>query len=141
MLLRAKINIMIKKLGILLFVASFFVFPIWVFAAGDAGGTPTGSSGSSIDLGELNPLGATCKTAECILYNLLDIASTIVMIIMPFIILWGAYQIMTAGGDPKKFQTGGKTILYACIGFIIALMAKNIVSILIDALNVATSGG
>lgn len=130
---------MIKKLGILLFVLLAVCTPIINVYAVDATTPPSG--GSSIDLGELNPLGATCKTAECILYNLLDIASTIMLIIMPFIILWGAYQIMTAGGDPKKFQTGGKTILYAVIGFIIALMAKNIVSILVDALNQATSGG
>ena len=130
---------MIKKLGILLFVLVTIFVPIISVYAVDATTPPAG--GSSIDLGDLNPLGATCKSAECILYNLLDIASTIMLIIMPFIILWGAYQIMTAGGDPKKFQTGGKTILYAVIGFIIALMAKNIVSILVDALNQATSGG
>jgi hypothetical protein len=129
---------MIKKLGILLFVLGILsASTIGVYAVD--GTTPSGGSGTSIDLGELNPLGATCKDAQCILYNLLDIASTIMLIIMPFIILWGAYQIMTAGGDPKKFQTGGKTILYAVIGFIIALMAKNIVSILVDALNQATS--
>lgn len=131
---------MIKKLGILLFVLGILLSTGSALAAGDAGDSPgPGSGGTSIDLGDLNPLGATCKDAQCILYNLLDIVSSIVMMIMPFIILWGAYQIMTAGGDPKKFQTGGKTILYAVIGFIIALMAKNIVSILVDALNQATS--
>lgn len=127
---------MIKKLSLLLFVSIAFLIPIVSVFADDI--TPPAEppvSSEVIDFGSLNPLGSACKDLECILKKILDFALTIVMAIMPFIILYGAYQIMTAGGDPKQFQTGGKTILYASIGFIIALLAKNLVSILLDVVN------
>ncbi len=121
---------MIKKFGILLFVLTVFIG-----SSGLALADVDAKTGTVIDLGTLNPLGSACKDLKCILNKILDFALTIVMAIMPFIILYGAYQIMTAGGDPKQFQTGGKTILYASVGFIVALLAKNLVSILLDVVN------
>lgn len=128
---------MIKKLGILLFVLAIISAPVAFGQGSVAGSNPDCNSGGVIDLGCLNPFGK--EGIDVILARLLKIGATIAMVIMPFIVLWGAYQIMTAGGDPKRFQNGGKTILYASIGFIIALLAENLVSILIDALKGVTS--
>lgn len=127
---------MIKKFGLAIFISVLlFSSASFVFAETGGGGTNPPPAGSVIDLGDLNPLGDACKDIECILKKILDFLLTIVMVMMPFIILYGAYQIMTAGGDPKQFQTGGKTILYASVGFIVALLAKNLVSILLDVVN------
>lgn len=47
--------------------------------------------------------------------------------IAAIMVLWGGFQIMTAAGDPEKFATGRKTILYAAIGFVVILAAKGVV--------------
>jgi len=33
------------------------------------------------------------------------------------VIIYGAFQMLTASGDPEKFKKGEKTLLYAAIGF------------------------
>jgi hypothetical protein len=55
-----------------------------------------------------------------------DIAIPLVVIM----VLVGAFQIMTSGGDPEKFSTGRNTVTYAVIGFGIALIGLGIVSII-----------
>jgi hypothetical protein len=44
-------------------------------------------------------------------------------------VLVGAFQFMTGGGDPEKISQARKTILYAAIGLAVALMAGGITSI------------
>ena len=43
-------------------------------------------------------------------------------------VLVGAFQMMTSAGDPEKFSNGRKTLLYAAIGFVAALLAGGITS-------------
>jgi hypothetical protein len=45
-------------------------------------------------------------------------------------IVFGAFQILTAGGDPEKFSTGKKTILYAVIGYVIIWVGWGLTSII-----------
>ncbi len=52
-----------------------------------------------------------------------------VIIACVFMILWGAFQYTTSSGDEKKVETAKKTIYYAVIGLIVALMAVGIVSL------------
>ena len=42
-------------------------------------------------------------------------------------IIYGALIMITSAGDPKKFQNGYNTMIFAVIGFIIILLAKGIV--------------
>jgi hypothetical protein len=42
----------------------------------------------------------------------------------------GGYQMITSSGDPQKFDTGKRTLLFAAIGFIIILAADKIVNFL-----------
>ncbi len=44
-------------------------------------------------------------------------------------IIYGAFNILTAGGDPKKFELGKKSILYAVVGYGIILIAEGVVLI------------
>lgn len=46
--------------------------------------------------------------------------------IVTIMILYGAFQILTAGGEPDKIQTGKRTIWYAVIGFVIVLLAGGV---------------
>jgi hypothetical protein len=45
-------------------------------------------------------------------------------------VIVGAFQMMTAAGDPTKFGNGRKTLLYAAVGFVIVLFASSVVPLL-----------
>jgi len=45
-------------------------------------------------------------------------------------VLVGAFQLITSSGDPEKVSQGRKTILYAAVGFAIALVAGSITNII-----------
>ncbi len=45
-------------------------------------------------------------------------------------VLVGAFQIMTAGGDSEKFTKGRKTLMYAAIGFAAAVIATGATSLI-----------
>ncbi|HUC31617.1 MAG TPA: hypothetical protein VMR99_02950 [Candidatus Paceibacterota bacterium] len=45
-------------------------------------------------------------------------------------VLVGAFQLITSSGDPEKVSKGRKTILYAAVGFAIALVAGSITNII-----------
>jgi hypothetical protein len=44
-------------------------------------------------------------------------------------VIWGGYQLVTAGGDTKKIDAGTKTIRNAIIGFLVIVFAAALVSI------------
>ncbi len=50
-------------------------------------------------------------------------------------IIWGAFQIMTAGGDTTKFGNGKKTILYALLGYGIIFCAWGLVNVIQSVLS------
>jgi hypothetical protein len=45
-------------------------------------------------------------------------------------VLVGAFQLITSSGDPEKVSQGRKTILYATVGLIVALIAGGAVNII-----------
>lgn len=57
----------------------------------------------------------------------LIIAGAPVAVVM---IIYGAFQIMTAQGDTEKFATGRKTIVYAVVGYGIIICAWGIVAVI-----------
>lgn len=93
-------------------------------AQGGVGGTAPPSG--PIDLP--NPLGTT-DIAE-LLNRITGFLLTIAAPIAAVVIIIGAFQMLFAAGNPEKFKTGQKTILYAAIGFAIVLIAKGITSII-----------
>lgn len=94
------------------------------------------TTGPTQDLFELpNPLGTTSITGL-----LKDIIDALTIFIAPpiavLMIIIGAFQMLSAGGDPEKFKTGKKTILYAAIGFAILLLARLIIGLVQEILGV-----
>jgi Type IV secretion system pilin len=55
-----------------------------------------------------------------------DIASPLAVIM----VLVGAFQLITSSGSPEKVSKGRKTILWAAIGFLLAILAGGIVNII-----------
>lgn len=50
--------------------------------------------------------------------------------IIILVVLWSAFQFLTAGGDPKKINAAKQTLLYAIIGTVILLIGEGIVLII-----------
>jgi hypothetical protein len=102
-----------------------------VFAQGSGGGT---NPSTIINLGDLNPFG-DCTTLECVLGPIFNILFYVSIPVCSIIVLWGGFQILTAGGDAEKVKTGGKTILYAAIGFVVVLLSNGVVSIITSVVS------
>ena len=51
------------------------------------------------------------------------------LILVILAIIFGAYQILFAAGDPEAFKKGRMTIVYAIIGLALVLIADIIVDI------------
>ena len=79
--------------------------------------------------GLIDPLGGqgfAQVAASVIAFIFWDVAVPLCTIM----VLVGAFQMMTAAGDPEKFGKGRKTVLYAAVGFAVALIAGGLVSVL-----------
>lgn len=105
-------------------------------STGGSGATGSGSTGSAgtgggSQVGPINlenPLGPTA-TLPGVLKKIFNEITLILSFIIPIIIIVGAFQMMFAAGNPEKFATGQKTIVYAIIGYVVILMANGIISI------------
>lgn len=114
--------------------AFFFlkVFPLVekVFAQGT--GNPPGDTSITLP----NPLACTSTTTPagapifCLLEKILLFLFNIAIPITVIMVLVGGFQILTAAGDPEKFSTGRKTILYAAAGFAVVVLANSLIAII-----------
>ncbi len=89
------------------------------FAQQNSGGTPVTLT---------NPLGTTDATV--VLNNINVFLLAIAAPIAGIMVVWGGFQMMTAGGNPEKFSTGRKTLLDAAIGFVVVIFASSVVPLL-----------
>ena len=74
-----------------------------------------------------NAAEGTSKLEE-ILTKIKDTLKTLGYIVCTIFMIIGGYQMITATGDPKQFEKGRNTLLYAAIGFIVILLADTIVT-------------
>ena len=127
-------NSCMKLLGlfiVFLIVFSFVFSAPPVFAQSGTGGAE-GGTGSGITLP--NPLGETGTIPEL----LEKIVGWLILIASPIaagMIIYGAFQILFAAGDPEKFKTGKRTILYTIVAYAIIFIGWGIVSIIEDVLG------
>ncbi len=102
-----------------------------IFATGAA--SALALSNASIALND--PLGGG-ETFASVANNVIAfIATTIAVPLTAIMVLVGAFQITTSAGDQEKFSTGRKTILYAAVGFAIALIATGVTAIIKNLLG------
>jgi type IV secretory pathway VirB2 component (pilin) len=73
---------------------------------------------------------ANAKTLEEILIQIKNTLRSLGYIICVIFMIVGGYQMITSSGDPQKFDTGKRTLLFAAIGLIIILAADKIVDLL-----------
>ncbi|MEK7498881.1 MAG: pilin [Patescibacteria group bacterium] len=65
--------------------------------------------------------------------SFVDVINGVIGFLTPFgyavlviIILWGGFQMMTSGGDPKGYAAGRKTLVWAAVGFAVLFLARTI---------------
>jgi nucleoside recognition membrane protein YjiH len=62
-----------------------------------------------------------------ILTKIRDTLASLGYIVCGIFIIIGGYQMVIASGDPQKFETGKRTLLYSIIGVIVIAIATEIV--------------
>ena len=86
-----------------------------------------------------NPL-CPSNPSGCTVISILEKISGYLIIlgapILAIMIIYGAFLIMTAGGDPKKVTDGTHSIVYSAVGYAIVLVAWGIVSLTKELLTV-----
>ena len=81
-----------------------------------------------------NPLQA-CDFQELV-DKIMNFIFLIAVVAVPLIIIIGAFQLLTSGGDPKKIGAGKNMITYALIGLAIILLARGIIAMIQQAIGV-----
>ena len=70
-------------------------------------------------------------------YTVTDWIFVGVVTLVVIFILWGAFNLLTAAGNPEKIKTGRDLIIFASIGMLVALLAKAIPWIVRNVLGAA----
>jgi CBS domain containing-hemolysin-like protein len=92
-------------------------------------------SGNPLQL--INPLSGMSggSTVNSLIVNIGKFMVALAVPICGIMVIVGAFQMMTAAGDPTKFGNGKKTLLYAAVGFVIVLFASSVVPLLKSVLG------
>ena len=71
---------------------------------------------------------------------IVDFIFNIAVILVPLMVIIGAFYLLTAAGDPKKIATGKTVITSTLIGLAIILLAKGLIAIIEDVLGIKIGG-
>ncbi|MCP6720142.1 MAG: pilin [Patescibacteria group bacterium] len=124
-----------------LFIVSLVVFALvfsapLAFAQVGTGGPTVGTGSGGCGEGLLpNPLGGETCTIPELLERIVGFLVLIASPIAAGMIIYGAFQILFAAGDPEKFKIGKRTILYTIVAYAIIFIGWGIVSIIEDVLG------
>lgn len=108
----------------LLFVMGFNIFPLETKAV--VGGEPA--------IKIPNPLQA--KTFTELIEKIGEFIFVISIPVTIIVVLAGAYQFITAAGEPEKLQKARATLLWAAVGFALVLISFSVVTIIREVLGV-----
>lgn len=102
--------------------------PVTLLAQG-GGDNPGGGINPQESVNLPNPLGGT-STIDQLLRRIVDWLIRVGAPVAAIMIIYGAFQMLFAGGDPEKFNVGKRAILYAAVGYGIIFIGWGIVSII-----------
>ncbi len=89
-----------------------------------------------------------CNAGACTYCDLLDMGQNILDFVVKYVlftggvifIMWGGFDMIMSGGDPKKYQAGVSRIKATLIGILIAFGAWFIVNTVLNILAVDETG-
>ena len=106
----------------------------------DGGGSSSSSSICTSDVPESVKNAAGCSTnkkIESVVGNVIKAIIGALGAVAAIFIVYGGVQYMTSSGDASKAKKARDTILYACIGLVIAALAFAITNFAIDVIGKA----
>lgn len=123
-----------KLLAILTLILSFSLVPLALLAqdAPVSGCTVSTEAGTKLSICTTGSCTFTTDTdcAVCCLFTAIYTVKNwiffAVMAVSTIMVIFGAFAIVTAGGEPSKLASGKNYILYAMIGFAVALFSTAI---------------
>lgn len=65
---------------------------------------------------------------------------TVLFVIALIMLVYAAFQFLTAGGDEEKTGSARKTLTYAVIGLVIAFAARGIILVIANLFSAGASG-
>ena len=116
--------------------ALVFSFSMPAFAALNAGNTGLSAAAPS-------SLSHTCTSASCladIIGRFLNIALSLVGVILVCLLLWAGFLWMTAGGEEDKVKKAKGMIANAAAGIVIIALAYAVTGFVIDSLSFSLTG-
>lgn len=106
-----------------------------ILAQFDVGGQAGVEGQKSVFFPLTSPIGATDPIV--LLNQIIDILTLYIAApVAVLMIVIGAFQILSAGGNVENVSKGKKTILYAAIGFAVLLIADLLIGIVAELLGV-----
>jgi hypothetical protein len=93
-----------------------------------AGGGPTAASGQLINLSKFDSITA-------LVFGVINYALVLLGVISTLMIIWGGFLMVMSAGNEERLTKGRQTLMWAIIGFVVALLAFSIVSIVQNVLQ------
>lgn len=75
---------------------------------------------------------ATIQGLECIVANILAVATTAIGLVAFVMVVVGAFSYLLSGGNSKGVEAGKQSITYAIIGIVVALLAYFVLNLISD---------
>lgn len=91
------------------------------------------------DINLPNPLGERGRDIPTLVRTITGYLVVVGGFVATFMLIYGAFQILTAGGDPEKVQKGKRTVLYTVLGYGIILLSYGMAAIIQDILGVSVT--
>jgi len=134
-----KLFVILLGLGLL-----FSAFPVYATEAADCEeycndpyDSVNNPGGLEMPTGQIcycNPLASKDLTA--ITDPIISFIFRLSIVVVPVLVLWGAFFIVTAAGDTERITKGKKIIMWTLIGFLIVLISQGISDLLDEILGV-----
>lgn len=105
---------------------------------GGSGGTVGGGSGGTVGGGSgitplPNPIPGDILDIIARVMNFL--VTTLAPPLVAILIVFGAFQMIFAGGNPEKISKGKMTIVYSVVGYLIILLASGVATLIKNVLS------
>ncbi len=82
----------------------------------------------------------THTTFGSLIDAIINFIFNIAIVVVPLMVIIGAFNLLTAAGDPKKITTGKNIITYTLIGFAIILLAKGVIAMIEEVIGIRVGG-
>lgn len=89
-----------------------------------------GTGGGSNNIKLTNPL--SCDDLTCVVQKIINGIFTLSIPVTVLMVLVGAFQLLTAGGQEEKIKEGKNTIRWAVIGFGLVIISLGLVKIIME---------